>query len=92
MSSNLRAIIRREPVTCAPEDSIKQALLLMQEHGVGAMVAVDNQIPKGILTLHDVLSRVALAEADLSRPVIDIMSTQLTTLPPHAPAHDAARS
>ena len=90
MSSNLRAIIRREPVTCAPEDSIKQALLLMQEHGVGAMVAVDNQIPKGILTLHDVLSRVALAEADLSRPVIDIMSTQLTTLPPHAPAHDAA--
>lgn len=90
MSSNLAAVIRRDPVTCAPDVSIKAALQLMQEHGVGAMVAVEGAVPVGILTLHDVLSRVVLAEADLSRPVIDIMSTQLTTLPPHAPAHEAA--
>ena len=90
MSSSLASIIRREPVTCSPDSSIKQALRMMEDHGVGAMVAVENDIPKGILTLHDVLSRVALAEADLDRPVISIMSTQLTTLPPHAPAHQAA--
>jgi len=62
----------------------------MEEHGVGAMVAVDADVPKGILTLHDVLSRVALAEADLDQPVIRIMSTGLITLPPHAAAHEAA--
>ena len=90
MSSRLAAIIRREPVTCSPKSSVRQALQLMEDHGVGAMVAVDDGIPQGILTLHDVLSRVALAEADLEQPVIGIMSTQLTTLPPHAPAHDAA--
>lgn len=90
MSSSLSSIIRREPVTCAPESSIKQALQMMADQGVGAMVAVDSDIPKGILTLHDVLSRVALTEADLSQPVISIMSTQLTTLPPHAPVHEAA--
>jgi CBS domain-containing protein len=90
MSSSLAAIIRREPVTCSPASSIKQALQLMADHGVGAMVAVDNAVPQGILTLHDVLSRVALAETDLDQPVISVMSTQLTTLPPHAPAHEAA--
>jgi CBS domain-containing protein len=90
MSSRLAAIIRREPVTCSPKSSVRQALQLMEDHGVGAMVAVDDGIPQGILTLHDVLSRVALAGADLEQPVIGIMSTQLTTLPPHAPAHDAA--
>ncbi len=90
MSSNLSAIIRREPVTCSPASSIRQALQLMEEHGVGAMVAVERDTPLGILTLHDVLSRVVLADADLDHPVIGIMSTNLTTLPPHAPAHEAA--
>ncbi len=90
MRSNLSAIIRREPVSCSPASSIREALQMMQDHGVGAMIAVENGIPQGILTLHDVLSRVALAEIDLARPVIDIMSTNLTTLPPHAPAHEAA--
>jgi CBS domain-containing protein len=90
MSSSLAAIIRRAPVTCSPDDTIKQALQLMQVHGVGAMVAMENQIPKGILTLHDVLRRVTLAEADLNQPVISVMSTNLVTLPPHALAHEAA--
>ncbi len=90
MSSTLAAVIRREPVTCSPDDAIRQALQAMQDHGVGAMVAVENGLPKGILTLHDVLGRVVLAGADLDQPVIGIMSTNLTTLPPHAPAHEAA--
>jgi CBS domain-containing protein len=90
MNSSLASIIRREPVTCAPDDSIRQALQSMAAHGVGAMIAVEENLPRGILTLHDVLNRVALAEADLSQPVMGIMSTDLVTLPPHAAAHEAA--
>lgn len=90
MSSSLASVIRREPVTCAPNTSIRQALQRMEDHGVGAMVAVESLVPKGILTLHDVLSRVALAGMDLDEPVIRIMSTNLITLPPHAAAHEAA--
>ncbi len=90
MSSTLADIIQREPITCAPDSSIRQALQLMQDHAVGAMVAVEDHVPKGILTLHDVLDRVALAEIDLDQPVLSIMSQTLTTLPPHAQAHDAA--
>ncbi|MBS0310741.1 MAG: CBS domain-containing protein [Proteobacteria bacterium] len=90
MSSSLASVIRREPVTCTPDTSIRQALQRMEDHGVGAMVAVESRVPKGILTLHDVLSRVALAGMDLDEPVIRIMSTNLITLPPHAAAHEAA--
>lgn len=90
MSSSLASIIRREPVTCAPDTPIRQALQRMEDHNVGAMVAVEAQVPKGILTLHDVLSRVTLAGTDLDQPVIRIMSTELVTLPPHAAAHEAA--
>jgi CBS domain-containing protein len=90
MSSSLASVIRREPVTCAPDTSIRQALQRMEDHGVGAMVAVESLVPRGILTLHDVLSRVALAGTDLDEPVIHIMSTNLITLPPHAAAHEAA--
>lgn len=90
MSSSLASVIRREPVTCAPDTPIRQALQRMEDHGVGAMIAVEAHVPKGILTLHDVLSRVALAGTDLDQPVIRIMSTDLITLPPHAAAHEAA--
>jgi CBS domain-containing protein len=90
MSSHLSSVVRRDPVSCPPECSIREALVLMENHGVGAMVAVQDGVPQGVLTLHDVLSRVALAEAKLDEPVISIMSKQLVTLPPHALAHEAA--
>jgi CBS domain-containing protein len=63
----------------------------MHEQHVGSMVAVDAQgHALGILTLPDVLERIALPQIDLSLPVIGIMSTQLQTLPPQALAHEAA--
>ncbi|MDH4284922.1 MAG: CBS domain-containing protein, partial [Gallionellaceae bacterium] len=91
LTSPLLAIIRRSPVTCRPDTSVREALKLMREHGIGSMVAVDEQQhPLGILTLHDVLERVALPQIDLDQPVIGVMSTQLSTLPPQALAHEAA--
>ena len=91
LTSPLSAIIRREPVTCAPDTSVRRALELMHETKVGSMVAVDGQQrPLGILTLPDVLERIVLPQIDLAQPVIGIMSTQLTTLPPQALAHEAA--
>ena len=46
--------------------------------------------PLGILTLHDVLERVAIPQVDTAQPVINIMSTELSRLPPQALAHEAA--
>jgi CBS domain-containing protein len=69
---------------------MKEVLQTMHDLGIGSMVAVEDGRPVGIFTLHDVLNRVALAQIDLSVPVIELMSTHLTTLPPHALAYEAA--
>ena len=91
LTSPLSAIIRREPVTCSKDTSVRRALELMHETKVGSMIAVDGQQrPLGILTLHDVLERIVLPQIDLDQPVIGIMTTQLTALAPQALAHDAA--
>ncbi len=91
LASPLASIIRRTPVTCSPETPVRRALEIMREQGVGSMVAVDGDgRPLGILTLHDVLDRVALPQIDLAQPVINVMSAQLSSMPPQAQAHEAA--
>jgi CBS domain-containing protein len=89
MSSPLSEIVRRKPVTCAPGTSIREVLQTMQNLGIGSMVAVENGKAVGIFTLHDVLSRVALAQIDFDQPIIGVMSTHLSTLPPQALAYEA---
>ncbi len=91
LASPLSAIIRRAPVTCSPDTTIRQALNVMREQRIGSMVAADeNGRPLGILTLHDVLDRIAIPAVDLDQPVISVMSTQLSSLAPQALAHEAA--
>jgi CBS domain-containing protein len=91
LSSPLSAIIRRDPVTCTSDTPVRSVLETMHALGIGSMVAVDDaHKPIGIFTLHDVLNRVALAQTDLDQPIIGIMSTHLTTLPPQALAYEAA--
>ena len=90
MSSPLSAIVRREPVTCSPQTPVRSVLETMHALGIGSMVAVEDGRPVGIFTLHDVLNRVALAQIDLDRPIIGIMSIRLTSLPPQAFAYEAA--
>ena len=91
LTSPLSAIIRRKPFTCAPHSSVREVLQRMHESRIGSMIAVDLEgRPLGILTLPDVLERIALPQIDMERPVIEIMSTKLTYLPPNALAYEAA--
>ena len=91
LASPLSAIVRRKPVTCTPDTSVRQVLATMSEQRIGSMVAVDAAgRPLGIMTLHDVLDRIAIPQIDLDQPVIGIMSNRLSSLPPHALAHEAA--
>ena len=90
MNSPLASVVRREPVTCAPHTPVRVVLATMHNLGIGSMVATEDGRPVGIFTLHDVLSRVVLAQIDLEQPIIDIMSTGLTSLPPSAMAYEAA--
>jgi Predicted signal-transduction protein containing cAMP-binding and CBS domains len=63
----------------------------MHRERIGAMIVADSRrTPLGIFTLHDVLDRVALAQADIRLPIADFMSSSLTTLPSTDRAQDAA--
>ena len=91
LSSTLSSLMRGNPVTCQPGTPVREVLSRMHEAKVGAMIAVDEAgHPLGILTLPDVLERIALPQADVEQPVIGLMSRKLTTLPPDAPAYEAA--
>jgi CBS domain-containing protein len=91
LASPLSAIVRRKPVTCSPDTTVRQVLATMSEQRIGSMVAVNAAGgPLGIMTLHDVLDRIAIPQIDLDQPVIGIMSDKLSTLPPQALAHEAA--
>ncbi len=91
LTSALSSIIHGATITCSPQTSVRDALELMRDSRIGSMVAVDDVgRPLGILTLPDVLARIALPQISLDQPVISVMTKQLTTLPPHAMAHEAA--
>lgn len=91
MYSPLARIIRRPPVTCPPQLSVREALGRINEHKVGAMVIADAQTgsPIGIFTLRDLLQRVALQSYDLDRPIGEVMTGHLVSLPPEASAYEA---
>lgn len=91
LTSPLSTIIRHAPITCAPQTSVREVLGKMHELRIGSMVAVDDAgRPLGILTLPDVLARIALPQIDLEQPVIGIMTKNLTFLSPQALAYEAA--
>lgn len=91
LTSPLSVIIRRTPVTCSPQTSVAEVLEIMHAARVGSMIAIDAEgRPVGILTLPDVLERIALPQVDLHTPVITVMTTKLTTLSPQSFAHEAA--
>lgn len=90
LSMPLRELLRRAPVMCAPEVSIGDALARMHAENVGSIVIGRDQSPMGIFTLHDLLTRVALAGRDTALPLSTAMTAQPICLPAHVSAYEAA--
>jgi CBS domain-containing protein len=87
----LSTLIRRAPITCSPQTSVRDVLARMHELRIGSMVAVDHEgRPLGILTLPDVLERIALPQIDLQQEVLSIMSKNLIFMSPQTSAYEAA--
>lgn len=90
-AASLQMLIRRAPVTCAPETLLGEALAAMQREHVGSIVAVDaGKRPQGLFTLHDLLAAVTQESFDLAAPIASVMTQAPLTLPPDARAHEAA--
>jgi len=62
-------------VTVQPEQTIRQALTLLAEHNIGALVVVDNgQRPIGILSERDIVRAAARDEGVFARTVSALMT------------------
>ncbi len=76
----------RDPLTVAPEQSLRAALSLMHTHGFSGLPVVDGGRLVGILTSRDVRF-----EIDLDRPVREVMTKQPITAEEGVSADEAKR-
>jgi CBS domain-containing protein len=69
LHSQLAALVRRKPVTAAPDAPLREAVQTMEEHRVGSLIIVEPESgkPIGIFTLRDLRRRVAAADCDLDQ-------------------------
>jgi len=87
------ALVTRTAVPqLAPGTALRSALIALDQSGGDALAVVDpeTRIPLGILTLRDVLHRIALGALDLDEPVAAAMTGGILTLPAEATLHQAS--
>ena len=85
----LRALVRNQPVVCRENQSVREAVAIMHERGVGSVVVVDSgSRPVGIFSERDLVK--AIARGDDARCVAELMTREPLALPAHAFAYEAA--
>ncbi|MRG94156.1 IMP dehydrogenase [Polyangium spumosum] len=65
------------PVTVRPDESLRDALAVMNEHDISGVPVVEGGSPVGILTARDIRF-----EKNLDQPVSALMTRELVTVPP----------
>lgn len=81
LETPLGELATRAPVTCEPGTPLRAALGEMQARRIGSiLVAGPSGEALGILTRHDVLERVALAQPPLDTPIGEVMVRPVHTL------------
>lgn len=89
MTTPVRALIRREPVTLAPGTSIREAARIMSEQRVSSVLIVEQDLLFGLVTDRDLRNRVIAAGLDTGRPIADIATLAPMSVDVRAPAFDA---
>lgn len=88
----LRHLCSAAPLGVPPSLSVRQALHRLDAMHADALVVIDeaSRVPLGIVTLRDVLRRIAIEAGDLDVPIAVVMTGGLITLPADATAHQAS--
>ncbi len=82
----------RQVFSISPSATIREAVHEMNEHGVGALLVMEEGRPVGIVTERDVLRRVVGPglHASVTR-VAEVMTTELVTIPSSMRVEEAMR-
>jgi CBS domain-containing protein len=83
MARKIRDIMTPAPVCMAPAESVSAAARAMKEHGIGAILVLDNGQLRGLVTDRDITVRILAEGLDPgSTTVGEICSTDLAVLGP----------
>ena len=89
LAQPLRSLVRREPIVCSADCTLRTALKRMHDAHVGAIVIVDDRSrPTGIFTERDLLR--AMPDVPLDSAITEVMVREPLTLPAYTPSYEAA--
>ncbi len=71
----------KNPITCSPENSIKEAAILMTEKRVGSVIITQKNKPLGIITDKDIRTKIATGLFSIDENVTKIMTSPVITFP-----------
>ena len=79
----------KEPVTCPPGVSIRDAAIVMSDYEVGSIIVVDGETrPLGIVTDRDLRKKVVTGLITASQSVSEVMSSPVVTVGPQVTVAD----
>ncbi len=89
MTTPVRSLIKRTPITVSPHISIREAAQLMSTQRVSSVLIVEQEHLFGVVTDRDLRNRVIAAGLDTSRPLADIATLAPMTIDVGQQAFDA---
>ena len=89
LSTPIRTLIKREPITLSPATPIQAVAVLMRELRVSSVLLVEQDHLFGLVTDRDLRNRVVAQGLDINRPVSDIATMAPMTVSANSPAFEA---
>jgi CBS domain-containing protein len=87
----LRDVMTPDPVSVAPETAVIEVARLMRDDDIGDVLVVDGERLVGVVTDRDIVIRGVADGVDPNDALVrDVMTVDLTVLPPDATVDDAA--
>jgi CBS domain-containing protein len=93
MADTIRDLMAESPAKVEPSDSVEDAAKKMRENDVGALLVVEDEELKGIVTDRDIVIK-AVAEGDKpgKAKVEDVCTAETTTIEADASIDDAIKA
>ena len=89
LGTPIRSLIKRAPITLAPDTTIQATAALMRDLRVSSVLLVEQGLLFGLITDRDLRNRVVAQNLDISRPVSDIATLAPMTVSANSPAFEA---
>jgi len=86
MDIYVREMMKKQVISVDGSLTVKDAAKMMEDAGVSSLIITENNIPTGILTERDFVTRITSTGKPSSTPVRKVMSTPLISIGPEETA------